>query len=108
MAGAPKFEQTVEPGSPVTPRASPFDFGAQVGAAETGVGQQIEQTSDIEAKHVLALQGLKNEAMAQDMDVSFQSDLGKLETQFYGLKGKAMADAYPKFTEDVAALRQQY
>lgn len=108
MAQIPTAEQTAFPGPPVTPQASPADFGAQVGGAQRELGQSFADVGDIEAKQVLALQGLKNEATAQDADVSFQSDLGKMESDFYGLKGKAQADAYPAFINNVSALRRQY
>lgn len=108
MAQIPTAEQTAFPGPPATPQASPADFGAQVGAAQQGVGAALGDVGDIEAKQALALQGLKNEATAQDADVSFQSDLGKMESDFYGLKGKAQADAYPAFISNISALRRQY
>lgn len=108
MAQVPTNEQTVFPEQGPLPQANGADFGGQVGQAQQGLGEQLGQAGDVMAKHVLAWQGLKNEATAQDLNVSFQSDLGKLETQYYGLKGKQQADAYPAFETQVQALRQQY
>jgi len=104
----PTLEQTVFPEQGPLPQANAADFGGQVGEAQANVGVRLSDAGDVMAKHVLAWQGLKNEATAQDLNVSFQSDLGKLETQFYGLKGKQQADAYPAFETQVQALRQQY
>lgn len=110
MANAqqPVLEQTEFPQQGPLPQASGADFGAQVGEATTGLGGKLSDAGDVMAKNVLAWQGLKNEASAQDLNVSFQSDLGKLETGYYGLKGKQQADAYPDFENQVLALRQQY
>lgn len=107
-AQVPTTEQTVFPEQGPLPQAGGAAFGAQVGAATEGLGQEISQTGDIEFKHVMQWQGLKNEATAQDMDVQFQGDLGNLEDKFYQLKGKAQADAYPQFQSDLTALRQKY
>ena len=108
MAQQPTMEQDVFPQQGPQPQATGADFGAQVGAATEGIGEAVSNFGNVEFKHVMALQGLKNEATAQDMDIQFQGDLGKLEDNFYSLKGKAAADAYPKFQSDIAALRQQY
>jgi hypothetical protein len=108
MAQVPTLEQNVFPQQGPLPNASGADFGAQVGAAEQGVGEALGQAGDVMAKHVLAWQGLKNEATASDLDIQFQGDLGKLEDNFYALKGKAAADAQPKFESDLIALRQHY
>lgn len=110
MASAqqPVLEQTSFPDVNPTPQASGANFGAQVGQATEGLGAKLSDAGDVMAQNVLKWQGLKNEATAQDLNVQFQSDLGKLETQYYGLKGKQQADAYPDFENQVLALRQQY
>lgn len=110
MANAqqPVLEQTEFPQQGPLPQASGADFGAQVGQATEGLGGKLSDAGDVMAKNVLQWQGLKNEASAQDLNVAFQSDLGKLETGYYGLKGKQQADAYPDFENQVLALRQQY
>lgn len=107
-AQVPLAEQNVFPEQGPLPQANAADFGGQIGQATEGLGQNISQTGDIEFQRVMKWQNLKNEATAQDLDVQFQGDLGKLETGYYALKGKAAADAYPKFQSDIAALRQQY
>lgn len=108
MAAVPTLEQDVFPQQGVQPNASGTDFGAQVGEAQQGLGAQVSNAGDVMAEQVLKWQGLKNQATANDLDVQFQGDLGKLEDNFYSLKGKAQADAYNGFVSDVSALRQKY
>lgn len=108
MAQAPTLEQNVFPEQGPLPNAGGADFGAQIGQATEGLGQNIGQAGDVMAQHILKWQNLKNEATASDLDVQFQGDLGNLEDGFYSLKGKAQADAYPKFQQDLTALRQKY
>jgi hypothetical protein len=104
----PILEQNVFPEQGPLPQANGADFGAQVGAATEGLGQQVQRTGDVIADNVLRWQGLKNQATANDLDVQFQGDLGTLEDKFYSLKGKAAADAYPQFQQDLQALRDKY
>ena len=108
MAQAPTNEQTVFPEQGPLPNASGAAFGAQVGAAQQGVGQALNQAGDQEFDVAMKWQNLKNEATAQNLAVQFQGDLGKIEDGYYSLSGKAAADAYPKFSSDVAALQQKY
>lgn len=108
MATVPTNEQTVFPEQGPLPQANGADFGAQIGAAQQGVGAELNQVGDEAFQQAIKWQGLKNEATAQDLDVQFQGDLGKLEDGYYSLKGKAAADAYPGFQSDVTALRQRY
>lgn len=108
MAQAPTSEQTVFPEQGPLPQANGADFGAQVGAAAQGLGNQVSQVGDEEFQQVMKWQDLKNTATAQDLAVQFQGDLGKIEEGYYGLSGKAAADAYPKFSSDVTALQQKY
>lgn len=108
MAQVPLLEQNVFPEQGPLPQANGADFGAQVGAAQQDLGTRLSDAGDVMAKNVLKWQGLKNEATASNLDIQFQGDLGKLEDGFYQLKGKAAADAQPKFEADLMALRQQY
>jgi hypothetical protein len=108
MAQVPVASQTVFPEQGFQPQASGADFGAQLGQAQEGLGEQTSQVGDEAFQRVMAIQGLKNEATANDLDVQFQGDLGALEGKFYALKGKDQADAYPQFQQDIAALRQRY
>lgn len=108
MANIPTAEQTVFPEQGGLPNANPAAFGAPVATAQGQIGQGLGQAGDIAGQRALAIQGLKNEATANDADVSFQTDLGKIEDQFYSLRGREAAEAYPKFQSDVQALRKQY
>lgn len=108
MATVPTTEQTVFPEQGPLPQANGADFGAQIGAAQQGLGNQVSQVGDEAFDQAIKWQGLKNQATAQDLDVQFQGDLGKLEDGYYSLKGKAAADAYPQFQSDLTALRDKY
>lgn len=110
MASAqqPQLEQTAFPNVNPTPQSSGADFGAQVGQAQQGFGQQLEHTGDVIADNAIKWKGLENEATAQDANIGFQTELGSLEAKYHTLDGKAASEAYPQFQADVTALRQKY
>lgn len=76
---------TVNPsGSPTqgfSQRADASAFGGDVGRAMQGLGQSLDQVSDVASKHALIYQEMNNETYAKQADISLQ---GKLRALGYG------------------------
>jgi hypothetical protein len=108
MAQQPLLEQTVLPQQGVQPQASPADFGAQVGEAQQNFGSALGKAGDTLAEQTLRTRALINEANARQADIGFQTDLGKAESDYYSLSGKAAVDAYPAYVQQITSLRGKY
>lgn len=88
--------------------ASPEAFGAGVGAAKQRLGAALEQTGDMLANHAIRLQDMANASAAKDLFLQADQEMGALDTAYRSLEQKAAVDAYPKFSQDVKALRDKF
>lgn len=84
------------------------NFGAGVGAAEEKLGARLEQTSDVLAKHAIKMQDDVNASIAKDMFLQGDIEVGKLTVDYNSLEGINRVNAYPKFVQDIEAVRQKY
>lgn len=87
-------------GTPMSVRATPDDFGAQVGGAVEGAGQAAFGVA-------IKQQGMINETLATNTETQYMRQLGKLTGQYKSLSGLEAVDATDKYNSDVVALRQQ-
>ncbi len=83
-------------------------FGGQIGTAEQGLARQIEQTGDVLAKHALKMQEDVNASTAKDLFLAGDVEVGKLTVDYNALEGANRVNAYPKFVEDIGAVRAKY
>lgn len=88
--------------------ATPDAFGANIGTAEQGLAKQIESTGDMLAKHALKMQDEVNASTAKDLFLAGDVDIGKLTVDYNSLEGANRVNAYPKFIEDIGAVREKY
>lgn len=88
--------------------ATPQAFGAGIGTAVSGVGKDVEKFGDVLAAHALKLQGLENQATADQAMSDYIIKQAELDSQHKTLEGKARADAYQSYVEKSQALREQY
>ena len=80
---------------PLAVRASPEDFGAQVGAGVQKVGAQAEDLSKQYGDMV-------NETLMTKADTAFATRLGQLKADLQSKSGLAAFNAYPQYQKDVA------
>lgn len=80
-------------------------FGGTVAQALEGLGKQVEHSGDEIFRRAVALQDLKNETDAKEADAQYMMKVGELHANFSSLQGKAAAEAYPKYMEDIQKLR---
>jgi peptidoglycan L-alanyl-D-glutamate endopeptidase CwlK len=83
-------------------------FGENIGQALKGLGTVTEQAGNEMVNRALALQELKNETQAKEADAQYMIAVGQKHAEFSSLQGKAAADAYPKYMQDMQDLRKQY
>lgn len=102
--GAPDAYQRVS--------ATPADFGAGVGQALQGAGQQMGALANEIERTALKLKAQDDEAAAKQADVSFNTALrGVLydpEKGFYGRTGKLAVDGYADTMKQVEALKETH
>src|SRR5882757_1406898 len=96
MVGTPKVSVN-------TPEAA---FGGAVGQALRGAGQQLEHSGDEIFRRAVALQDLRNETDAKEADAQYMMKVGELHANFSALQGRAAADAYPEYMQNIQKLRQ--
>lgn len=83
--------------SPLSVRASPEDFGAQVGKGVENVGEQVNQVATHFAQ-------IYSDAAARDGIIKASAQLGDLENEFRKNKGLNAANAYPVFQQKAQEL----
>lgn len=81
-------------------RATPDEFGAQVGGALQSLGQAGTQVAD-------KFSGMIAETQATNAETDYVTKLGALTGAYRSKEGLAAAAAYPQYQTDVADLRQQ-
>ncbi len=86
---------------PLSVRATPEDFGAQVGQGIQKVGQTAE---DISLKYAnMAMETAQNTA-----EVNFIKDAGDLKAKYMQLEGSAAVNARPQYEAEMEALQQKH
>jgi hypothetical protein len=81
-------------------RASPNDFGAQLGEAAEGAGKQ---GFDLALKQ----QGMVNETAMTDADAAFATKVGELKGKYTSLSGMSAYAAFPQYQEDIKKAFQE-
>lgn len=79
---------------PINVRATPEDFGAQVGGAVEGVGKTIGTDLHDEATQYV---GMQNETAANNAESQLIQSYASRRADFMSLEGQAAVDAQPKF-----------
>ena len=85
-----------------TPEAA---FGGATAAALSSLGRTIESAGSELFTRAVALKQIDNEAEAKDADTKFMIEAGRLHAEYNALQGDAAVKAYPKYQEDLAAVR---
>lgn len=97
MGGVPKVESTGGGGQAMGVRASPNDFGANVGEAEQQAGQQTENLA-------IHFQQIAADSLARDTTVKASQSLGDLVNRYKQQKGLNALGAYPAFQQQAQKL----
>jgi GH24 family phage-related lysozyme (muramidase) len=87
--------------------ASPDAFGAQVGVATQRLGAQVEQTSDVLAKHAMKMQDDVNASIAKDLFLQGDVEVGKLTVDYNSLQGLDRVNAYDQYVKDIEGVRNR-
>lgn len=88
--------------------ATPDAFGAGIGEAESGFAKEVGSTGDMLAQHALKMQEDVNASSAKDLFLKGDVDIGKLQVEYNSLEGANRVNAYPKYVEDIGAIRAKY
>ncbi len=110
--------QTVAPSAAPTPgfsqQATPEAFGANIGAAMQGLGQELGQAGDVASRHALAFQELTNETYARQATTDYQNKLRVMgfgdptkpdQPGYFSLKGQAAFNGAKPTIEDAQKAR---
>lgn len=98
-----------EVGSPqnyVNVRATPSDFGAQIGGALQQTGEKVEAGEQQLFNTGLQYQGIVNETWAASASSIQNQKLGQLDGEFKSLQGPAAMAALPDYQAKVAKIRE--
>lgn len=90
---------------PLSVRANPADFGAQIGAAATQLGNTGVQAGNDAINYATQLQGMVNESLATDTETQFTERLGEKTGKFKSLEGMDAVKSLPGYIADIQALR---
>lgn len=110
QASVPSVAPTGNSGTPYqsSAAATAENFGAGVGAAYGRLGTQVEQTGDVLARHAVRMQEDVNASVAKDLFLQGDIEVGKLTVDYNSLEGINRVNAYPKFVQDIEAIRSKY
>ena len=93
---------------PMSVRASPEDFGAQVGEGLQRIGNAGQQVGGDIMNYAAYKQGLINEVVQTQTESKYLQEQSALTGQFKSLTGLAAQNALPQYQEDVQNLRAKY
>lgn len=96
----PEVENTGNLGGGMPARASPDDFGAQIATATKNAGDAGFEAAQKE-------QGMINEAAITNADTQMAIKAGALNADYKTLSGFSAKAAFPKYQQDLEALRQE-
>lgn len=85
----------------------PEAFGAGMVQSASNLGKAMEASGNELFTRALAIQQMNNETEARQGDADYMIAAGKLHADFSALKGKAAADAFPKYQQDLNDLRMK-
>lgn len=104
----PGVEPTGPAGNYEQTNASPEKFGGEVGAAETRLGGQLEQSGQQIFQTAMRFKDMQNATDALDATTAASKDLGSAEVGFRQKRGNDAVAAYPAFQQQVQQIREQY
>lgn len=87
-----------------TPEAA---FGGATAAATQRLGGALEGAGNELFQRALAMQDLANSTEANEANVKFMIEAGKLHADYGALQGQDAVRAYPKFTQDLQDLQKR-
>lgn len=86
-SGVPSVSPSGRPAPYQSIRTSADTFGGQVGRSMQGLGQELERTGDVLAKHAIDMQTRNNEAWANDAFVRATISAGDLKAEYNSVEG---------------------
>lgn len=105
----PKVDPTSPPAKYISDRGATAEaFGAGVGRATSGLGQQIAQLGDVMVNHGIKMQEEQNAAEATDLFLRAEVALAEKRNAYSSLEGKNAVDALPQYMKDVQGLGADY
>lgn len=105
-AAVPSVMPSSSSGTPYqSTSASPDAFGAQVGVAQQRLGAQVEQASNVLARHAEKMQDDVNASIAKDLFLQGDVEVGKLTVDYNSLEGLNRVNAYPQYVKDIEEVR---
>lgn len=87
-------------------RATPSDFGAQVGEATQGLGQQLNKVSGQAYDYLVQRQGMINETLATDAETEYATQAGKVVGAYKSKEGLEAVAATDPTIEQLRSIRQ--
>src|SRR6267154_3078086 len=82
-------------------------FGGAVGHALSGLGSDIEKSSDRIWERAQQIQNLNNETEAKNADAKYMMDAGMLHADFSSKEGTAAQQAFPDYMKQLQDMRQK-
>lgn len=89
-------------------RASPADFGAQVGEAVQGAGSAAQKVGAEAVDFAQQRQGMLNETLMTNADTQYSETVGKLTGDYKSLEGMDAVNGRQAYVDAVTAARTQY
>jgi len=99
--------QTNAPNDYLNVRATPQDFGAQVGQATEGLGKTTEAVGTEAGNAGVAYQGMLNEHAVNQAELAFATDGGEVYNKYKSMSGLDAANARPQAIQDYLAVYQK-
>jgi len=99
--------QTSTPNDYLNVRATPQDFGAQVGQATEGLGKTTEAVGTEAGNAGVAYQGMLNEHAANQAELALATDGGEVYNKYKSLAGLDAANARPQAIQDYLAVNDK-
>jgi hypothetical protein len=98
--------QVASPDNTLSVRASPEDFGAQVGQATQKLGATGEEAAQQQTQINIQRQGMINESFIANAETGLNTRYGELEGQYKSLKGQAYLAAHGEYVSKLQQARQ--
>lgn len=87
-------------GHPMSVRANPEDFGAQIGQGEQKIGEAAQGLAN-------EYGGMINETLLTKADAALAQKIGQIKGEYLQNTGLSAAAAFPKYQADLEAARQE-
>lgn len=95
-------------GQRLSVKASPNDFGAQIGEAQQYAGKVKQETGERLTDWAIKQQGMLNETLANNALGEYQIEVAKRKAEFDSLEGLSAVQAKQKYVSEISELRKQY